>query len=258
MPTRNELKKEVSARDPGPACGRVNFPGGAINMPNLAPPIFSSKYRNFFGERENHTYEEIRDTPLSNPRSRLAAPFVPIHRGLPKGCNSGPVDWVPPPRHEQEHDEDDDVDFGATEYLGPRFPSLGPPGTEKRDYKAEVDNLHQLVNEELTNVHRLEGDIAVEIYGNRDILAPCSLLDNPDVVAATSYPLLLSRDAKTQVQVMRDVLILMEKTKSHDKKVLKQLQEGPQEEPQEEPQHQSDRLRSKPRKDYKMFNRFGY
>ena len=94
---------------------------------------------------------------------------------------------MPPPRKEEEPDEDD-VDFGAASFLGPRFPSM-EPGAERRNYREELQDLHQLVNEELQNVHRLEGDISTQIYGYRNEHEPCSLLDYQDVVNATSYPL---------------------------------------------------------------------
>ena len=54
----------------------------------------------------------------------------------------------------------------------------------------------------------------------------------------------------TQVQMMRDVLQLMEEAKNRHKQVLAQLQEVPP--------RQSDRLKIKPKKDYKKFDKFGY
>ena len=50
--------------------------------------------------------------------------------------------------------------------------------------------------------------------------------------------------------MMRDVLQLMEEAKNRHKQVLAQLQEVPP--------RQSDRLKIKPKKDYKKFDKFGY
>ena len=162
-PTRYEPKTEESARERGPGYVRRNLPDGAQAMPHLVQPSLPPRHTRLYGEIEGHNYEEIRE-PLpttSTPKSRLAAPFSPHQRELPPGCRSCPLDFgMPPPSKEEEPDEDD-VDFGAASFLGPRFPSM-EPGAERRNYREELQDLHQLVNEELQNVHRLEGDISTQ------------------------------------------------------------------------------------------------
>ena len=135
-----------------------------------------------------------------------------------------------------------------------------------------MDTLSQLVTEELGNISRLEGDIAVELYGTRSAQGTCSLLDDPHVVAATHYPALLSKDMRTRLVLMQDVLAMMNRTKAHHRRVLKQLQDDSEEKDEEENgdswkekdedeaerRRISARLQSKPRKNYKLFHKFGY
>ena len=249
-PARYETKKEEATKELGPGYVRGNLADVAQNMPHLAQPALSPRHAHLYGEKEGHNYEEIRD-PLpttSTPKSRLAAPFSPHQRELPRGWQSCPLDFsMPPPRKEEEPDEDD-LDFGAASYLGPRFPSM-EPGAERRSYREELQDLQELINEELQNVHRLEGNISTQIYGHRNEHEPCSLLDYQDVVHAVSSPQLLAKDPKEQLEMMRDVLQLMKEAKSRHKRVLAQLQEIPP--------RQSERLKLKPKRDFKKFDR-GY
>ena len=243
-------------------------------------PGFSSR---FWRNREPHLYEEIKDTSGSIPHYRLEIPreqafgFVPPgprqpEKELPTGtaAKGKHVDWVPQSKktNEQELDEDDE-DFAAKSFLGPRCPSLSPP---KKNYEDEVDTLSQLVTEELSNISRLEGDIAVKIYGTRSAQGTCSLLDDPHVVAVTHYPALLSKDVKTRLVLMNDVLTMMNQTRAHHRRILKQFQDDSEEKDEEENDDSwedkdedeaerrriSARLQSKPRKNYNLFHKFGY
>ena len=137
-----------------------------------------------------------------------------------------------------------------------------------------MENLRQLAAEELDNISRLEGDICVELYGTRANQGQCSVLENNQVIAATQYPNLLARDVKTRITLMNDVLKMMSKTKMHHMEKLKVLQDHAQRNDEEEDedddsweqndgdeeerQRESERLASKPRRNFTRFNKYGF
>ena len=132
----------------------VRDQGTSARLPNVAKPVFSSR---FLRNREPHiyephTYEELKDTTGSTPHYRMEIPrekafdFVPPGPRQPdKELTTGTaargkhVDWVPQSKNitVQELD-DDEEDFAAKSFLGPRCPSLSPP---KKNYEVEVDTL---------------------------------------------------------------------------------------------------------------------
>ena len=92
------------------------------------------------------------------------------------------------------------------------------------------------------------------------------------MVAATHYPALLSKDMRTRLVLMQDVLTMMNRTKAHHRRVLKQLQDDSEEKDEQENENSWEekdkdeaerrricaRLQSKPRKNYNLFHKFGY
>ena len=76
------------------------------------------------------------------------------------------------------------------------------------------------------------------------------------MVAATHYPALLSKDMRTRLVLMQDVLAMMNRTKAHHRRTLKLLQDDSEEkdEPENEDEDEAERrrisarLQSKPRK----------
>ena len=188
------------------------------------------------------------------------------------------------------------ADSGAPEwsglkFLGPRFPSLerdeGSDPVSRSDEnlipriadKKRIESLRELTETQLKEITSLEGEIHENIYQTRRNQPPCSLLANPTIMAATQCPELLPGDMKEKIKNMKEVLDLMETTKSKHLETLRYLQNRPHQsvedlghdnssnsgwddhddDGQVQQSHRaSNRLANKDRLNYKTINRRGF
>ena len=127
----------------------------------------------------------------------------------------------------------DTTSWSGLSFMGPRFPSLPPSPSDNHTPRIEerklVEDLRQITEDELKTISHLEGDIHESIYGSRANQAPCSLLTDNQVVAASQCPSLLPGTLKDRIEIMHQVLDMMQQTKNHHIDTLKHLQgRGPQ------------------------------
>ena len=101
--------------------------------------------------------------------------------------------------------------------------------------------IKNLIDTELSNVHKLEQEINCEIYGEDtyNTPTPCSLLKDTYVATATTSPELLSSDPRERLEIMKQVRGMSAKTKHQE--TLRKLQVPPK---------RRSRLQHKPRPDY--------
>ena len=182
-------------------------------------------------------------------------------------------------------------EWSGLKFLGPRFPSL--ERDEANDLvpradgdllpriadKKKIESLRELTEEQLKEITSLEGEIHENIYQTRRNQPPCSLLANPNIMAATQCPELLPGDMKDKIKNMREILDLMETTKSKHLETLRYLQRRPHQnvedhghdnnsnsgwdddddDGQVQQSHRaSNRLANKDRLDYRTINRRGF
>ena len=171
--------------------------------------------------------------------------------------------------------------WSGLSFLGPRFPSLPPSSDDTHaprvEEKRQIESLRQITENELKTITNLEGEIHESIYGTRTNQAPCSLLTDHQVMAASQCPSLLPGSLKERIQVMHQVLEMMQKTKNNHIDTLKYLQErGTQHVRAHEPDDENDggwdapndneeerrrisaRLAGKSKHDYNQLNRRGF
>ena len=166
--------------------------------------------------------------------------------------------------------------------MGPRFPSLPPSPSDNHTPRIEerkmVESLRQITEDELKTITHLEGDIHESIYGSRTNQAPCSLLTDHQVIAASQYPSLLPGTIKERIEIMHQVLDMMQQTKNHHIDTLKHLQGRGTQQAKETHEHDdendagwdrpdddeqerrriSNRLAGKSRHDYNQLHRRGF
>ena len=134
-------------------------------------------------------------------------------------------------------------DSGAPEwsgltFLGPRFPSLERDEADlvtradgdilpRIADKKKIESLRELTETQLKEITSLEGEIHENIYQTRRNQPPCSLLANPNIMAATQCPELLPGDMKDKIKNMKEILDLMETRKHKHLKTLRWLQRQP-------------------------------
>ena len=213
----------------------------------------------------NHVYEEIKD---STPRSRL---FMPPDQGrtprhvlhqaqVPDGA-WGLQHPPPPPAQDgacggavsgrESHGPWRSLPgqpyWTSLRYLGPRFPSMereipaGPLGKEMNKIANEQSLIKNLIDTELSNVHKLEQEINCQIYGEGTYNTPCSSLKDTYIATATTSPEMLSSDPRERLEIMKQVRGMLLDAKTRHQETLRKLQVPPR---------RSARLQHKPRPDY--------
>ena len=178
--------------------------------------------------------------------------------------------------------------WSGLKFLGPRFPSLEREGTNdpvpradgellpRLADKKKIESLREITEEQLKEITSLEGDIHESIYHTRRNQPPCSLLTNPNIMAATECPELLPGDLKDRINKMKEILELMETTKNKHIETLRYLQQRPhqnveghghdnnsgwedEDEGEVQQRHRvSSRLANKDRLDYRTINKRGF
>ena len=197
-------------------------------------------------------------------------------------AQSQSFEFVKEPEKDTETSKNTETTWSGLSFLGPRFPSLPPSSGDTHSPRVEerrmVESLRQITEDELKTITHLEGDIHETIYGNRTNQAPCSLLTDNQVVAASQYPSLLPGILKERIAVMHQVLDMMAETKNHHIETLKHLQIKTKQNAKETHEHDdednagwdrpdvdeqerrriSDRLAGKNRHDYSKLHRHGF
>ena len=233
--------------------------------------------------RENQ-YEEINEQlpPTSKPLYHFEMPskYEPNRSSTPVGF--GFVRETERNEMMTNTERTQDKSWSGLSFLGPRFPSLSPNSDDNNSPRIEerrtVENLRQITEDELRKITNLEGEIHENIYGSRQNQAPCSLLQNHQVVAASQYPSLLPGTLKQRIKLMHQVLEMMDKTKRARFDTLRHLQERGAQQPREALEHgnanndgwnhlevdeqekrrTSNRLAGKSKLDYNQLHKHGY
>ena len=171
-------------------------------------------------------YEEINERPPATTKplyhfevSRQYRPVFEKPQMTSTPAQSQSFEFVREPEKDKETSKNTETTWSGLSFLGPRFPSLPPSSGDTHSPRVEerrmVESLRQITEDELKTITHLEGDIHETIYGSRTNQAPCSLLTDNQVVAASQYPSLLPGSLKERIAVMHQVLDMMAETKNH-------------------------------------------
>jgi len=101
--------------------------------------------------------------------------------------------------------------------------------------------LHELINSELSRVHRLEDQISLKVYGTK-LKTPVSVLEDDEVMKAVQDPSKLAGDTRDKIMVMKEVLDLMKSAKQHHQQVLQQLASPVTADEQVDPIHEEEEM----------------